>query len=79
MPKNFLWADVVNSNCVMADQRPLETACTVLGGCAMYPRVDRRLNTGRVCDTVLLQTYDVYKDTSAVGVGEHRICGPCCC
>ena len=60
-------------------QRLVETACKVLGGCAIYPRVDRRFNTGRVCDTVLLQTYDVCKDKSAVGVGEHRICGPCCC
>ena len=35
----------------------------------MYPRVDRRFNTGRVCDTVLLQTYDVYKQSAWVNTG----------
>jgi hypothetical protein len=62
-------------------QRVVETACTVLGGCAICPRVDRWLNTGRVCDTVLLQTYSVYMYMykSAVCVGEHMIYGPCCC
>ena len=60
-------------------QRAVKTACTVLGGYTVCPGVDRRLNPGGVCDTVLLRTNSACKAKSAVGTSECRVCGPGCC